>query len=337
MRVPAPGDVLDVTNMGSLSVRPDDSADDTDNLQAIIEQCPDGGTVYFPAGTYLVSRSLDLKTSCSMLGERGRSILSTHPVEKRGFFVFVTRRSMDGISFQGLVFEGGGIFLESGPHRRVTIRENIFRDFPAEFMATGRVTTHFERVNVFCSLGLADAEISENIFENSPDSHGADLWGEITNLRFNRNYCYNIRQCLHTASWGETRYSGAQFNYNVGLKLSRMGIEIQSLVDDAEVIGNYLADWRNIGQPEDNSCAARYGYNCDTMGLSLAFGGLRATVRDNIILGPTQRFGASSEGGTSFGIELSTGDGSLTTHNYVVNMAPAIASNYATGNQVITD
>jgi hypothetical protein len=72
------------------------------------------------------------------------------------------------------------------------------------------------------------------------------------------------------------------------------------------------------------------------MGLSLAFGGLRATVRDNIILGPSKRSGDSNEGGTSFGIELSTGDGSVTTNNYVVNMSPAIEAAYASGNHVVT-
>ena len=129
----------------------------------------------------------------------------------------------------------------------------------------------------------------------------------------------------------------AEFNYNVGLKLSRMGIEIQSLIDDAQIVGNYLADWRNVNQPENAACAARYGYNCDSMGLSLAFAGLRTVVRNNIILGPTRQFGDSYEGGTSFGIELSTGEGSVTTNNYVVNMAPAIESGYATGDQAIKD
>ncbi|HKX26959.1 MAG TPA: glycosyl hydrolase family 28-related protein, partial [Blastocatellia bacterium] len=225
--------IFKVTEMGHLSVKPDDPADSTDKLQAIIRRCSDGGTVYFPAGTYLISRSLEVSTACSMLGEKGRSVISTRPVDRRGFFVFVTQKSLTGISFQNLVFEGGGIFLESGPHRQVTIRGNIFRDFPPEESPSGRKTTFFERVNIFSSLGLTESEISGNIFENSPDSCGAELWGAISNVKFNRNYCSNIRQCLHTASWGDTRSSTAEFNYNVGLKLSRMGIEIQSLIDDA--------------------------------------------------------------------------------------------------------
>jgi hypothetical protein len=70
------------------------------------------------------------------------------------------------------------------------------------------------------------------------------------------------------------------------------------------------------------------------MGLSLAFGGLRAVIKDNVILGPSKRFGDSTEGGTSFGIELSTGDGSITTNNYIVNMAPAIEAMYSKGRHV---
>ena len=325
---------IDVTKMGSLSVKPDGSVDVTNKLQAIIQRCPDGGAVYFPPGVYPITKSLDVSTNCSMLGARGRSVISTRPVEKRGFFVFVNRKKMKKITFQGLVFEGGGVFFEFGPNEQVTIRENIFRDFPVEIAPSGRKTTFFERVNIFSSLGLTDSEIIDNIFENSPDSHGAEIWGPITKVKFNRNYCYNILQCLHTASWGETRYSSAEFNYNVGLKLSRMGIEIQSLIDDAQIIGNYMAGWRNINRPENGACAARYGYNCDSMGLSLAFGGLRAVIKDNVILGPSKRFGDSTEGGTSFGIELSTGDGSITTNNYIVNMAPAIEAMYSKGRHV---
>jgi hypothetical protein len=331
----AQSNVLDVTNMGVHSVRTDGSVDVTGKLQAIIQRCPDGGAVYFPPGVYPITKSLDISTNCSMLGARGKSVISTRPVNNRGFFVFVTRKRMKKISFRGLVFEGGGIFLESGPHQQVTIRENIFRDFPPEIAPSGKKTTFFERVNIFCSLGLTDSEIADNIFENSPDSHGAELWGPITKVKFNRNYCYNIRQCLHTASWGEARYSSAEFNHNVGLKLSRMGIEIQSLIDDAQIIGNYMAGWRNVNQPENTACAARYGYNCDSMGLSLAFGGLRAVIRNNIILGPSKRFGDATEGGTSFGIELSTGDGSVTTNNFIVNMAPAIEAAYASGSHSI--
>src|SRR5262245_57546449 len=107
------GPIFDVTKMGHLSVKADGSTDVTDRLQLIIQRCPDGGTVYFPAGTYLISSSLNLSTACSMLGEKGRSVISTRPVDKRGFFVFVTRKSLKGLSFQSLVFEGGGIFLES--------------------------------------------------------------------------------------------------------------------------------------------------------------------------------------------------------------------------------
>ncbi|HKX31807.1 MAG TPA: glycosyl hydrolase family 28-related protein [Blastocatellia bacterium] len=334
--LPTPaGPVFNVTQMGSLSVKPNDPSDSTDKLQAIIRQCPDGGTVYFPAGTYLITKSLDLTTACSMLGEKGRSIISTQPVDQRRFFVFVTRKNMQGLSFQRLVFEGGGIFLESGPHRQVTIRENIFRDFPPAKSPSGRETTFFERVNVFCSLGLSEAEISDNIFENSPDSYGVEVWGPISHFKFNRNYCYNIRQCIHTASRIDTHYPRAEFNHNVGLKLSRMGIEIQTLFDDAQIIGNYMADWRNIGQPENYACMARYGYDCDTMGLSLAFGGFRAIARDNIVLGPASQFGNPTEGGTSFGIELYTAEGSITTNNFIVNMAPAIVTDHATGNYVV--
>jgi hypothetical protein len=329
--------IIDVTKMGNLSVRPDGSADVTNKLQAIIQRCPDGGAVYFPPGVYPITKSLDISTNCSMLGVRGKSVISTRPVEKRGFYVFAARKKMKKISFRGLVFEGGGIFFEFGPSEQVTIRDNIFRDFPLELAPSGRKTTFFEQVNIFSSLGLVDTEIVGNIFENSPDSYGAEIWGPITRLKFNRNYCYNIRQCLHTTSWGKARYSPAEFNYNVGLKLSRMGIEIQSLIDDAQIIGNYLAGWRNINQPENADCAARYGYNCDSMGLSLAFGGLRAVIKDNVILGPSKRFGDSTEGGTSFGIELSTGDGSITTNNYIVNMAPAIEAMFAKGRHVTKD
>ena len=333
----AQNNVLDVTRMGKYSVKTDGSVDVTTKLQAIIQRCPDGGAVYFPPGVYPITESLDIPTNCSMLGERGKSVISTRPVEKRGFYAFVARKPVKKISFRGLVFEGGGICLQSGPNEQVTIRENIFRDFPPEVAPSGRKTTFFERVNLYVSEGLTDSEISNNIFENSPDSYGAELWGAITRVKFNRNYCYNILQCLHTTSWGDERYSSAEFNYNVGLKLSRMGIEIQSLIDDAQIIGNYMAAWRNIKQPENTNCAARYGYNCDSMGLSLAFGGLRAVIRDNVILGPSKRFGDSSEGGTSFGIELSTGNGSVTVNNYIVNMAPAIESTYASGKHVIKD
>src|SRR5262245_14565627 len=61
--------ILDVTRMGRYSVRPDGSVDVTQKLQAIIERCPDGGAVYFPPGVYPITKSLDITTNCSMLGE----------------------------------------------------------------------------------------------------------------------------------------------------------------------------------------------------------------------------------------------------------------------------
>ncbi|MEV8398802.1 glycosyl hydrolase family 28-related protein [Streptomyces niveus] len=71
-QLPTSMDWLIVTTYGAEG---DATQDDTTAIQAAIDACPQGGVVYFPAGVYKTTATLDLKSGVTLLGSHANMML----------------------------------------------------------------------------------------------------------------------------------------------------------------------------------------------------------------------------------------------------------------------
>lgn len=80
------------------------TTDDTTALQAAIDAAGSGGTVYVPAGTYLITAALDLDGYITIQGEYGRSIIK-QSTASTPVFANSPAANIDGVKFYGITFD----------------------------------------------------------------------------------------------------------------------------------------------------------------------------------------------------------------------------------------
>jgi chitodextrinase len=119
--------VIDVTRWGAV---PNDLKNDSAAIQRAIDAAPDGSTIYFPKGTYLVSNvSIDHKIGLTLTGDGSTLTVLKH----QGHYlpIFLSTGSTDmlitklGFDTNGVPAFGGFNFFNS---KRITITKNHFFD-----------------------------------------------------------------------------------------------------------------------------------------------------------------------------------------------------------------
>lgn len=291
----APPRVLDVRDFGAT---PGDDTDDTDAIQKAIDTGGAKATIRFPAGVYIVKRTLALLSEQTYVGEEGAIL------ERRGS-VSTAIMGMSRLSFiviEGLTFKDGCIVMGQG-NSHIEIRNNRFVDIQVPNEPFGADTAIFSRAR------LVGSKITGNTFERigmidgkqSPIGGGGGILAyNLTESEIVGNRFVDVYQAISIVYTGEPTVSGGnRIADNTIINPLRMGMEVQS---DSTVPSVY----------EGNTVRFSLTGNED-IGMSLSIGYSRGTiVRNNLLIRDSPTTGPCR----GMGIEIS-GTGSLVTGNRV--------------------
>ena len=154
--------VIDVTTYGAI---PNDSVDDSAAIQRAIHAAPDGSTIYFRKGTYLVSNvTIDHRSALTLSGDGSTLTILRH----HGPYlpIFISTGSTDmlitklGFDANGVPAFGGFNFYNA---KRITITKNHFFDSNKQ-PALGR--DRYSWVFARGSVPSEDIIITDNLIED---------------------------------------------------------------------------------------------------------------------------------------------------------------------------
>ena len=268
-----PAGALNVRNYGAQG---NGSANDTASIQAAVNACPTGGAIYFPAGTYNIAGSIEMRAQCTYAGDRARSILrETSP---GSFILRKTSSDPTGIKITNMVLDGGGIKIDWEAYS-FTYQYNVMKNLTSTY-------------GVYLPGGANGALFDRNIFLSSPNGHYISSTNEFTNVKVTNNYFDTFYQGLESVGPLSTN---VLVDNNTFVRAQRMAIELMQHINYLTVTNNYFAAWRSVGAPLNAACDARNGFECDSFAMSIANGEPYVTIAYNKAYGTP---------GTSWGLEL---------------------------------
>jgi polygalacturonase len=162
--VPAAASAGKIVNVAAFGARGDGVKDDTAAIQAAINAASAGSTIYFPAGTYLVSGLiLERRSGLSLAGEGHQSIIQ----QKAGGSRLLTCNACRDIAIEKLTFDANGIHAYGGvvfyASERIRIDHNWYIDSaPKPLGATDRYSFVFGKG----AAPSQDIQIRHNIIED---------------------------------------------------------------------------------------------------------------------------------------------------------------------------
>ncbi|HET7868045.1 MAG TPA: glycosyl hydrolase family 28-related protein [Burkholderiaceae bacterium] len=136
LQVPAlPGPVGSVRSVAEFGAVPDDSGDDTLPIQRALDALKTGQTLVFPAGRYLMSRSLRVRVPGSVLDGRGATLHATNPddqairveaddVTVRSFMLTAITDVRRSAPWHARI----AVYAENADGTRKTIRRTVIQD-----------------------------------------------------------------------------------------------------------------------------------------------------------------------------------------------------------------
>lgn len=136
LRVPAlPGPVGTARSVAEFGAAPNDSGDDTIPIQRALDALKTGQTLTFPAGRYLVSKTLRVRVPGSVLDGRGANLHATNPddqaimiqvddVTVRSFTLTAITDVRRGAPWHARI----AVYAENPDRTRKTIRRTVIQD-----------------------------------------------------------------------------------------------------------------------------------------------------------------------------------------------------------------
>jgi hypothetical protein len=288
------GIVRDVTTLGALS---NGETDDTGTIQNAINSSDQGDTVYLPTGTFLISRTLRVKSGIKIHGAgRDRCIMKLRTNTETDFFDLSGARNVE---ISGFTIEGGpnarhGIFGHTGSGHFIhglTIENLGSSNGPLGIFFTGDGGGR--------SNGVTDCIISDNLFRNiglaSEWGGGIRLsWGSSRNQVL-RNVVDNTGRGGIFANDGSTDLIiSSNTVTRSGRKAEKLGIEIWGNCDRGVIEDNRIDHWLSISGTSHvaarrNSISGPPG---DVAFIGLELIGQDIVATDNLVEG-SQQIGVS--------------------------------------------
>lgn len=194
--------VFDITNYGAVG---DGSTDDSDYIQAAIDAVPvAGGVVYFPAGTYRVTKQIliDSKPNIQFLGDGYASVIKP---DNGSYIVMLFDNASGSAMLQGLSFDSGNyvnptmtMVKMTGATAYTTIKDCVFSGcayglYLGETYVIKVVDNQFSNCGVCLYATNAEGSVADLLIDGN--TFGTCLFGSdplvrliYNGVRFTNNY-----------------------------------------------------------------------------------------------------------------------------------------------------
>lgn len=273
------------------------SSDDASAIQSCINQAAPGQTIYFPNGTYNLSKSLNVKGGIRYAGESTNAVLHA---SNMGTWIFIFPWSgANDITIDSLTFDQGGVATNGSGEvpKNIRITSSIFRNNTRD---GGDWTQHNF---IFMENGMSHSQIDRNTFSmllpngstrvnGSPDSDGdlprsAIFSFGLDNTSIDHNTFDRVYQGIKVCQLLPYEAQNAYIGWNTMTNIHRMGMEIQG----PEGCGHKRAPgvYLNSGNfvIENNSLMGWSDYYWNSFGISFANPDAEnVIVRNNLITAP---------------------------------------------------
>jgi|GEM_PF-1807669 len=299
---------LDVTAYGANG---SDGLDDRTSIQNAINAAASGDTVYFPAGTYHVSGSIQAKTGVKLIGaSRDMSIVKFTGTTDGAV---ISLNNTDDVEVAHLTIDGNsnthvtaGIWGEPGSGHK--IHHNRFKDLTK--------TDGFAPFGILMSA-TPNVEITDNDFVNMGTG---STWGAAIRVGWGSNAPQILRNTIADTGRGgifvNDGVDGAVVRNNVitgsGLFNEGLGIELHTNVNHSLVEDNEVDHWLSVVRSEYNAIRRNTIHTTDNTvkGIGLEIMSNHSVTSDNLV-----------DGGQQVGMQQSPGTGyQLWNYNTVQNI-----------------
>ena len=311
------GKILSVGAFGAVG---DGATDDSDAIARTISASLPGDTILFPPGTYKLNKRVVLSSGRTYSGQPDAIVRSPY-----NDFAFATPYdNTRDISITGVVLENGGLLLDGSavPAANISITNCTFQNI---LSSSDNWTSHNA---IFIPSGLIGGVISNNSFRNifeagkidAVDRNAAGIQGwDISETSIADNTFDTVNQGVSIKFAGAGPYTGVVIARNTGVRVHRMGIEVQGANTEGLLI-------------ESNTFSGFLQPFWNTYGLSIVpDGGWNTIIRGNVLVGypaTVIRYG--------YGIEAS-GHGTSVTDNHIQGLFSAGIAVGASDNIVVVN
>lgn len=281
-------------------------------------------SLYFPAGTYMVSKPVSLKANTEYLGAKGATIKAKQVGQQ------IATIAGDNVHLENLIFSGGAV-CAWGRISGLQVLYCTFQDFIADAQweigsylffqngASGKIQFN----NFYDRMPPASVELDFHFKGSDPD-HGAGsppcgiVGYGLSDMEISYNNFVNVFQPIklrYLPGESDTKYtvqSGVKINYNYAEQVHRIFIEQQSVNSGLAVVGNVAKHWNlpywesyglSLASPQSVGTVCQdnflyHGdipYNATPSGLGIEFGSQQGICKNNTVYGPwmIQVFGGS--------------------------------------------
>ena len=234
-------------NVLSFGASGNGSTNDTGPLQAALDACASGDTVFIPSGTYMTD-PLFLRLGCNVKGDRGVSTLKARTA-RQGSLLYANDANRNS-TIEDLVFDMNNLADTAVKFdwqvQGAVIRYNVFKNgggAGAIFVPSG--STASDR----------NTSIDHNIFKNI--LQGISSYNKLSNTNVDWNYFDTFEQGISAGGCSDAYVGNATtIDHNTFLQGRRMAIEVCGRWDNLSASYNYLANWRPSLTPNSENYAA---------------------------------------------------------------------------------
>jgi hypothetical protein len=271
-------------------------SDDASAIQGCINQAARGQTVYFPNGTYNLSKPLFIKGGVRYSGESTDAVL--HASNMGTWIFWFPWSGANDITIESLTFDQGGIDTNGNGEvpKNIRITGNIFRN-------NTRASNNWTQTNfIFMDNGLSYSQIDHNTFsmllpngttrvngnvESDGDLPRSAIFSfGLDNTSIDHNTFDHVYQGIKVCQLLPYEAQNAYIGWNTMTHIHRMGMEIQGPegCGHRPAPGVYLNS-RNF-VIENNSLLSWDDYYWNSFGISFANPNADVIVRNNLITAP---------------------------------------------------
>jgi hypothetical protein len=304
-------ELMAVINVADFGAKPNDGGNDLGAIQAAINASKTGDTVLFNGGTFdlqgLAADGLTVPGDRTYKGTNGATLRG------RGSNGQLVTLHADNVTFTGLTFDGGGLFMD----RSGGFNNNIVLDYN-----TFKINTSGEHTGgITFTSGLRNSKITNNYFTGY-GGNGFAIYGYNYNtLTIANNEVVNVAAGFHIDAFYDSGNLLVEQNYITGAK--GMGMEFQSSATNLTFQDNWF---------ENPNLSTTFNSNNNSMAFSLILDkSSNVTIRRNTVIAPKRPDGV----GCRMGFEVG-GDNTLVEDNYINGVNHVLAMNDGVGSASVT-